>query len=519
MKVQKRLLLVGFLLVLFCCGISTAEQPNIIIIYGDDIGYGDFGCYGGVGAATPSIDSIAGNGVRFTSAYCTAATCTPSRYSLLTGEYAFRNKGAKILPGNAPLIIDPQQPTMAEFFRRHGFSTALVGKWHLGLGLADSSLDWNGKISPGPNEVGFDYSFNMAATADRVPSVYIENGRVVGLDTNDPIEVNYQEMVGDEPTGVSHPQLLKVQADEQHSCTIVNGVSRIGYMTGGNAARFKDEDMADTYLKKAVEFVKGHKDKPFFMYYAPNENHVPRVIHPRFQGASSLGPRGDALVVFDWCIGRLMETLKAEGVYENTLVIITSDNGPVLFDGYWDGAIQRQGNHRAAGQLRGGKYSRWEGGTRMPLIVSWPARVKPTVSDALISQVDFYASLAALIDQPMPKNAGRDSQNLLPALLGADQTGREYLIQEALTQIAVRKGKWKFIPPGLITERGGIDQWIRTPVQEPGWLFDLDDDLGETTNVAAKHPDVIAQMQAIIQNVAPEKSTGEMQLNKKQLGF
>ena len=516
-----RMLVAAPLLISVACfaSRSAGETPNIIIVYGDDIGFGDFSCYGGVGADTANIDALAAEGVRFTSAYCSAATCTPSRYSLLTGEYAFRNKSAKILPGNAPLIIDPNRPTIASFLRDHGYATALVGKWHLGLGASDSPLDWNGEIAPGPREVGFEYSFNMAATADRVPSVYIENGRIVDLDPEDPVQVKYGEMVGDEPTGISHPHLLKVQADAQHSCTIVNGISRIGYMTGGNKARFKDEDMADTYLNKAIEFIENQKSNPFFLYYAPNENHVPRVVHPRFHGSTSLGPRGDALAVFDWCIGRLVEELKTQGVYENTMIVISSDNGPVLFDGYWDGAIQRRGQHKASGPFRGGKYSRWEGGTRMPLIVSWPGRVNSGVSDAIVSQVDLFASVAAIIGKPMPVGASGDGENVLPALLGQSDEGREYVIQEALTQLAVRKGNWKYIPPGSITERGGIGQWTATEVPEPGWLFDLANDPGEQNNVADKHPVTLEELRGIIAKVASEKAVGETELNKKQLGF
>ena len=497
----------------------AADKPNIIIIYGDDIGYGDFGCYGGVGVDTPNVDTLAQGGVRFLSGYCTAATCTPSRYSLLTGEYAFRNKSAKILPGNAPLIIDPQRPTIASFLRDNGYVTALVGKWHLGLGSANEPLDWNGQIKPGPKEVGFDYSFNMAATADRVPSVYIENGRIVNIDSADPVHVDYQQQVGNEPTGISHPHLLKVQADEQHSGTIVNGVSRIGFMSGGHSARFKDEDMADTYLNKAIEFVSRQKSKPFFLYYAPNENHVPRIVHPRFQGSTSLGPRGDALAVFDWCVGRLVEALKANGHYENTLIIVSSDNGPVLFDGYWEAAIERQGDHKAAGPWRGGKYSRWEGGTRMPFIVSWPAKVKPGISEALVSQVDLFASIAALIGKPMPAQAGSDGENILPALLGQSPQGRAYVIQEALTQLAVRQGNWKYIPPGSITERGGIGQWTKTEVDEPGLLFHLSEDPGETRDLAALCPEEVQELRQIIMDVAPEKVTGQKKLDKKQLGF
>ncbi len=498
---------------------AVAEKPNIIIIYGDDIGYGDFGCYGGTGVDTANIDRLAEGGLRFTGGYCTAATCTPSRYSLLTGEYAFRNKEAHILPGNAPLIIDPARPTIASFLRDNGYRTALAGKWHLGLGLPTQPLDWNGEIKPGPREVGFEYSFHMAATADRVPSVYIRNGRIVDLDPADPVQVDYQKPVGDEPTGVSHPQLLRVQADLQHSGTIINGVSRIGWMSGGHRARFRDEEMADTYLGQALDFIRAGKGQPFFLYYAPNENHVPRVVHERFQGASSLGPRGDALAVFDWCVGRLVEVLKETGQYENTLIVLSSDNGPVLFDGYWEGAIEKQGGHRAAGPWRGGKYSRWEGGTRVPFIVSWPGTVQPGVSGALVSHVDLLATFAALVGAPLPANAGQDGMDLLPALLGRSDAGRDYVIQEALTQLAVRRGDWKYIPPGSVTERGGIDEWIKTEVDEPGLLFNLAEDPGETRDLAALYPEKLQELRAIVADIAPDKLGGEKKLDRKQLGL
>ena len=510
-------------LLVFIAGVAAivvaAERPNIVFIYGDDIGYGDFGCYGGIGVDTANIDKLAEGGIRFTSGYCTAATCTPSRYSLLTGEYAFRNRAARILPGNAPLIIDPSRPTIATFLRDNGYRTALSGKWHLGLGLSTEALDWNGEIKPGPREVGFEYSFHMAATADRVPSVYIKDGRIVNLDPSDPVQVDYEKPIGGEPTGLSNPELLKLQADTQHAGTIVSGVSRIGWMSGGRSAWFRDEDMADTYLGKALDFIRDSKEQPFFLYYAPNECHVPRIIHERFHGSSSLGPRGDALAVFDWCVGRIVETLKETGQYENTLIVLSSDNGPVLFDGYWDGAFVKQGDHKAAGPWRGGKYSRWEGGTRIPFIVSWPGEVRPGVSDALVSQVDLYASIAALIGEPMPETAGHDGENILPALLGKSEQGRAYIIEEALNQLAIRKGDWKYIPPGSVTERGGVGEWTRTEVNEPGLLFNLADDPGETNDLAARHLDTVRELRDIIAGIAPDKMNGQKKLDKKELGF
>lgn len=501
-------------------GLSAAtEKPNILIIYADDIGYGDLSCYGGTGAQTPFIDRLANDGIRFSSGYASAATCTPSRYSLLTGEYAFRNKSAKILPGNAPLIIDPAKPNIASFMKGAGYKTALVGKWHLGLGLSDGSFDWNSNIKPAPRELGFDYSFYMAATGDRVPSVYIENSEVVDLDPSDPIKVSYAKPVGTEPTGISHPHLLTVQADVQHAGTIVNGISRIGTMTGGHAARFKDEDMADTYLNKAIDFINKSKDQPFFMYFAAHDNHVPRRPHPRFQGSSSLGPRGDAIVQFDWTVGKLIKTLKANKMYRNTLIILSSDNGPVLFDGYWEGSEARNGDHKAAGPFRGGKYSLWEGGTRMPFIVSWPGKIQSGTSSALISQVDIFASIATLIGKDLPKGASPDGKNMLPALMGQSPVGRDYLVEEALSQVALRMGDWKYIPPGTVTERGGLDEWIKTPVHPPGMLFNLADDPGETNDLSKQHPKRVKAMLAILKKEAPSKFLNKKTPGASQLGF
>ena len=503
------LLLLG--LFFFCLGISSsfaAEKPNIVIIYADDIGYGDFSCYGGTGADTAYTDKLAANGLRFLSGYCSAATCTPSRYSLLTGQYAFRNKNARILPGNAPLIIDTKRSTLPKILQDAGYTTGFVGKWHLGLGSASEPLDWNAEIKPGPREVGFEYSFHIAATGDRVPSVYIENSYIVDLDPRDPISVSYGDPVGNEPTGISHPHFLKVQADEQHSGTIVNKVSRIGTMTGGQAARFVDEDMADKFVEKAVGFIEREKDNPFFLYFATHDNHVPRVPHPRFGGSSSLGPRGDAIMEFDWCVKQIVLALEENGLKENTMIVLSSDNGPVLFDGYWDGAIERQGDHKASGPWRGGKYSRWEAGTRMPFIVSWPGKIKPGISEAIVSQVDLFASIAALVGKSVPRGAAEDSKNVLSALLGESTQGRDYLVEEALGDVAIRQGNWKYIPQGgskTVRHRLGIDMNENTPIPKAGFLFHLAEDPGERVDLAAQYPEKVKELRAILAKEAPGK--------------
>ena len=275
-------------LILLCCGLAAgAEKPNIVLLYADDIGYGDLGCYGAAGHLTPNLDRLASTGLRFTDAHCSSATCSPSRYSLLTGEYAFR-QSARVLPGDAPALIRPGRATIGSVLQQQGYTTAVVGKWHLGLG--DGNMDWNGEIKPGPLEIGFDYSFLIPATGDRVPCVYVENHRVVDLDPLDPIQVSFREPVGDEPTGQNHPEYLKMHPSHGHDRTIINGISRIGYMTGGRAARWVDEDMADRITRKAVDFIDENHSRPFFLYFSTHDIHVPRVPRGIFRGASGMGP-------------------------------------------------------------------------------------------------------------------------------------------------------------------------------------------------------------------------------------
>lgn len=494
---MKQIPLILLLLTVPC--LAMAAKPNIVIIFADDVGYGDLGCYGADAIDTPSLDTLAERGVRFTSAYATASTCTPSRYSLLTGEYPFRNQDATILPGNAPLIIDPAKPTLASVLKTVGYTTGLVGKWHLGLGAADAPLDWNQEIQPGPKQLGFDYSFHMAATGDRVPTVYIENGFIVGLDPQDPIEVNYDAPIGSDPTGISHPHLLLSQADEQHGKTIVDGISRIGYMSGGHAARWTDEAMSDTFLDKALDFIRSHQSEPFFLFYATHENHVPRRPHPRFQGSTSLGVRGDAVVQLDWNVGRIMETLAELGLASDTLVIFSSDNGPVLYDGYYDGAVEKNGDHRPAGPWKGGKYSAWEGGTRMPLIASWPGMIQPGLSDALFSQVDLLASLASLTGAAIPEGRAGDSQDLLEVLLGRSELGREHLVQQGASMKSIRVGDWKYLPQGQVTNRTTIGRYHRDVIGPNGALFYLPEDPMELRNLAGRYPEKAKEMRDLLQ--------------------
>jgi arylsulfatase A-like enzyme len=460
---------------------SVAAPPNIVLIYADDLGYGDISANGATAVATPNIDRIAREGINFSSGYSTSATCTPSRFSLLTGRYAFRQEGTGILPGDAGLIIDPEKPTLPSVMRQAGYRTGVVGKWHLGLG-PEGGPDWNGEIKPGPNQVGFVFSHIMAATGDRVPCVYVEDGRVVNLDPADPIKVSYQHGFPGLPTGVSHRSELKMDWDHGHNNAVINGIGRIGFMRGGTSALWKDEDMADVFTAQAVRFIRESKDKPFFLFHALHDIHVPRVPHPRFVGKTEMGARGDTIVQADWQVGEVLRTLDELGLAENTLVVFSSDNGPVLNDGYIDGSAMKVGGHKPAGPFKGGKYSIHEGGTRVPLLVKWPAKIKGGgTSGAMVSQIDFPRTFATLGGISGPEGAFPDSQDVSAALTGACPAGRAFIVQQGGGgQLALRKGDWKLVMP----KKGKLQ------------LFNLADDLAESRNVAAEHPDKVKELSA-----------------------
>lgn len=463
---------------------APVRPRNVVIIYADDLGWGDVSAYGAKRVSTPNIDRLAKEGIRFTSGYATSGTCTPSRFALMSGEYPWRREGTGVLPGDAALVIDLKRATLPTIFRRAGYVTGAVGKWHLGLGTAMDQLDWNQPVGPGPREVGFDYSFIMAATADRVPCVYLENQRVVGLDPKDPLLVNYKEPFPGEPTGVSDREKLKLNWSHGHNMGVVNGIGRIGYYKGGKAAQWVDEDMADTFTRAAVNFITREKDHPFFLYFAPHDIHVPRVPHPRFVGKTQMGARGDAIVQLDWEVGEVLAALEKHGLAKDTLVILSSDNGPVIDDGYQDAAVERLGDHRPAGPMRGGKYSRFEGGTRVPFLVRWPAQVKPGVSDALVSHVDFLATFAAMTGQKLEEKDAPDSLDHTAALTGQSARGRDYVIEHA-GRLALREGNWKYIAPapqGVAVAKNTNTETAN--LREPQ-LYDLAADVGETKNLAS----------------------------------
>lgn len=477
-------------------------KPNVVVIIADDIGYGDLSCYGEKTIHTPHVEKLANEGVMFTNAHAVAATSTPSRYSFLTGHYAWKRNDTGIATGDAGMIIKPEQYTVADLFHDAGYKTAAVGKWHLGLGEKTGQQDWNKQIKPGLNDIGFDYSYIMAATGDRVPCVWVENGSVVNADPNDPIYVSYKKPFPGEPLGKTHPELLTVMKpsiNHGHDQAIVNGISRIGYMKGGKKALWKDENINDSIVAHGIRFIKQHKDEPFFLYLATNDIHVPRVPHPRFVGKSDMGPRGDALIEFDWTVGVIMETLEELGIRENTLVILTSDNGPVVDDGYQDKAIELLGEHRPWGPFRGGKYSNFEAGTRVPFIVSYPGVVHKGISNALVSHIDFLESMAKFIGIDLSDNQRKDSSNQLDSWFGKNSKGRDYIIEHA-GALSVSDGEWKYIYPNnkdAYNEKTNTELG-NSPVEQ---LYNLHTDEGERLNVAENNPDIIKRLKSYLEQI------------------
>ncbi|MDR2953907.1 MAG: sulfatase-like hydrolase/transferase [Prevotella sp.] len=475
------------------------QKPNVIFIVADDIGYGDLSCYGEKTIHTPNVDKLAAGGLRFTDAHAVAATSTPSRYSLFTGHYNWRRNDTGIAAGNAGMIIRPEQTTVADIFKNAGYATGAIGKWHLGMGDETGTQNWNGLITPGAQDIGFDYSYLMAATGDRVPCVWVENQRVANYDSAAPIYVSYEDPFPDEPLGRDHPELLtklKPSLNHGHDQAIVNGISRIGYMKGGGDALWEDENIADSITIKAVEFIENHTDIPFFLYVGTNDIHVPRYPHPRFVGKSGMGYRGDAILQFDWTVGEIVKILEKKGLMENTLIILTSDNGPVVDDGYQDQAVELLGDHRPWGDLRGGKYSNFEAGTRVPFIVSWAKHIKPDVSGALVSHIDLFASMAALIGEDVDQAVAIDSQNQLSTILGADQKGRDYII-ESSSSLSISNGEWKYITPNNGSAFYSLTKTESGNSKEEQ-LYYLKEDIGEKNNLAKKYPEKISELKLIL---------------------
>lgn len=460
--------------------------PNVIVILSDDVGWGDLGCYGSTRIKTPNLDALAREGMRFTDAHASAAVCTPTRYSLLTGQYSWRvnatglDKG--VANGDSPLLIPASAVTLPKIMKSAGYRTGAVGKWHLGFG--NSKPDYNQELSPGPLEIGFDEFFGFPATNDRIPTVFVRDHRVLNLDPNDPIEYSYQA-----PAGPNSP-LKKFSS----------GGSRIGWISGGKAAQWKDTDLTDTFTREAVAFVERNQKNPFFLYYAPHNVHAPTVPNPRFLGSSGLSKRADMLVELDWSVGELMKTLERLKLSDNTLVIFCSDNGAYVID---------EEGHRPNGPWRGEKSQLWEGGHRGPFIARWPAQIPPGVSDELVGLIDLPATAAAIVGAELADDAAPDSFNLLPTLLGkTNPHPRDHLIlMSGKGDLAIRQGNWKYIPD--LETASGWKSWTQkdetTPIKEG--LFDLENDKGELTNISARKPEISKRLAGLIEKARTTPTT------------
>jgi len=483
---------------------NAAEKPNVVIIYGDDVGYGDLGVYGSKMIPTPNLDKLAAEGLRFTDGHCSAATCTPSRFSMLTGIHGFRHN-VRILAPNAPMTIKPEMFTLPKLFKQAGYATAIVGKWHLGIGEKGTPVDWNAEVKPGPLEVGFDYSFLLPSTNDRVPCVYLENYRVVNLDPKDPL------FVGKKPDGVEctvYPDgredpsaMTFYRSTHGHNQSVINGIGRIGKMWGGKSALWDDETMADEFVKQTKKYLAARsKDEPFFLYFSSQDIHVPRAPNRRFHGKSELGFRGDAMVQLDWAAGEIISSLEEHGLADNTIVIFSSDNGPVYDDGYEDGTTvhtstkEADRGHDGSGPYRGGKYQIYEGGTRVPLIIRWPGKIAAgKTSPAMVNQIDFIASFAEMLGIELGDDQAIDSRSTLDAFLGKSEIGQTLMLEEAGTR-ALRKGTWKYI---------SASKGKKNP--KAAELYNLDRDVGEQKNLASEKPQIAAEMEQLLQKFVGAK--------------
>lgn len=481
-----------------------SERPNVVIIYGDDVGFADVGVNGSKLIPTPNIDRLAAEGLNFTDGHCTAANCTPSRFSIMTGVHAFRYN-ARVLPPNAPLIVPTSMLTLGDVFKKAGYATSIIGKWHLGIGEKGTPVDWNGEAKPGPLELGFDYSFLVPSTNDRVPTAYLKGHRVVNLDPEDPIyvsddleDVRAQSESTQYPDGkTNRAAMTYYESSWGHENSVINGIGRIGYMAGGRSALWNDETISDVLVEEAERFIAKHKEEPFFLFFSATDIHVPRAPHARFQGATELGYRGDAMVQFDWAVGAIMRALETQGLADSTLVVFSSDNGPTYDDGYKDGTTvvsssqEVDRGHDASGKWRGGKGQIWEGATRVPFIIWWPEVVQPGTSDAMVSQVDLFASFASLLEINLGKKDAVDSRDLLATFLGQGGEGLDYMIEESL-DLALRYGDWKYVETTRVKDETGK----RTPLPES--LFNLSEDPEERNNVIEAFPNRATRLKAVL---------------------
>ncbi|MDB2673510.1 arylsulfatase [Akkermansiaceae bacterium] len=494
---------------------SDALPPNVVLIFADDLGYGDLGCYGATKHRTPNIDKLALEGRRFTDAHSSSAVCTPSRFGLLTGIYPFRGNAGKGIwgpaPVTSPLLIPINTVTLADVFKNAGYETAVFGKWHLGFGRG--SNDWKEPLRPGPQDLGFDYYFGMPVVNSAPPYVYVENDRIVGSDPDDPIQYVGRGAKNTTP-------LTTIRKEEaQRSANVFKGAKKAHRI-------FNDYGVGTKLTQKATEWIKGRKKTPFFCYFATTNVHHPFTPAERFRNTSESGVYGDFIHELDWIVGEVMTTLEEAGVADETLVIFTSDNGGMFNLG---GRTAAAKGHKINGNLLGSKFGIWEGGHRIPLIARWPDKIEAgSTSDQLTISVDFLATFAALTGQELENK--KDSINMLPALTGnPDKSLRTemFITPHKQSHMSYRKDKWMYIPArsdgGFRGSKPNDHAWggaavtklVGTPNSDisdgklkkntpPAQLYNLEADVNQTENLFHKHPDVVAQMEATLRKVRPK---------------
>ena len=484
------------------------QKPNVVVIFADDLGYGDTGVYGATKIRTPHIDKLAREGRRFTDAHTPSAVCTPSRFSLLTGEYAFRGSRWAPVFLKVGLIVDENQKTVADIMKDDGYATACIGKWHLGLG--EDTPNWNGDLKPGPLELGFDYYFGLPVVNSHPPFVYVENHRVVGLDENDPFV---------------YDTTAQTQAIEEKM-----HIEQIGGATKAHQL-YDDYEVGTTLASKAVNWIKAHKDEPFFLYFPTTNIHHPFTPHPQFQGTSEAGRYGAFVHELDWIVGEVTRTLEEEGLADNTLIIFTSDNGGMINLG---GQEAWRLGHRQNGDLLGFKFDAWEGGHRVPFIARWPGKIPAgSVSDQLVSTIDLMATLAAVTGQELKDDEAPDSLSILPALTGDPaKEVRDHLVLAPFrkTHLSLRKGDWVYIsgPAGggfgapevgshgfggysalhfAGQENSNMVDGVRKPDAPDEQLYNLSRDPAQTTNVIREFPAQAQSMRERLAFIQAGKST------------
>jgi arylsulfatase A len=505
----------AFLMICFAgCARSlfAGEQPNIVYILADDLGYGDLGCFNPRSKIpTPRIDRLASEGMRFTDAHSPSSVCTPTRYALLTGRYAWRTRLQRNVlgPWDKPLIA-PDRLTVGKLLQQHGYATACIGKWHLGQNYATtdgkppvggakkalSNVDFTQPIADGPITRGFDHYFGTIVP-NYPPYCFIEDDRTVGIPSLPMDGANFN-------------------------------------IPGPTVPGWKLEDILPGLTKHAVSWIEdaAKKERPFFLYFSLTSPHYPVVPASEFKGSTSVGAYGDFVHQTDWSIGQILDALERTGVADNTLVIFTSDNGPEITGEVNPGAYDRvqQFGHRSAGDLRGAKRDAWEGGHRVPFIARWPDKIQAgSDSDEVICHVDFLATVAAILGRKLPDNAAEDSVSFLPVLLGQKRQGsiREATVHHsARGKFAIRRGDWVFIdaPSGDDNGVHGEPQWLRdergyTPHTNPGELFNLREDPAQRDNQYSEKPELVRELKSLLEKYRQEgRSTpGALQKNDVEI--